>query len=97
MYSIYNHVYVFTRYVLRPIEMAYETRAQTVSLIVETLERLAILVNGKSVVPRTSAKALWEKITILMTDSVEKNLQIEKDIAAALGSSHIPLHLLCKS
>ena len=84
------------RYVLRPIFFAYETRTQIISLILETLERLAVLVNGNDG-KRTTAKELWEEITIIMTDSVEKNLHIEDGIAAALGSTHIPLHLLCKA
>ena len=32
-----------------------------------------------------------------MIDSVEKNLHIENDIAAALDTAHILLHLLCKA
>ena len=83
------------RYVLRPLFFAYETRTQIVNLLLETLERLAVLVNKES--KKTDAKTLWEKINIIMTDSVEKNLHIENGIAAALGSSHIPLHLLCKA
>ena len=86
------------RYVLRPIFFAYEDRKQIVNLLVETFERLALLVNGgANQLPLISAKSLWEKISIIMTDSVEKNLHIENDIAAALHSAHIPLHLLCKA
>ena len=33
----------------------------------------------------------------MMTDTVTKNLEREETIAKALDSSHIPLHLLCKS
>ena len=85
----------FLTYVLRPIFFAYETRAQIVRLILETLERLVILVNEDN--KKTTAKQLWEKINIIMTDSVEKNLHIEDEIASALGSTHVPLHLLCKA
>ena len=42
-------------------------------------------------------KTLWEKVDAIMTDAVTKNLEIEETIAKALDSSHIPLHLLCKS
>ena len=42
-------------------------------------------------------KELWEETTIIMTDSVEADPQIENGIVAALGSNHIPLHLLCKA
>ena len=38
-----------------------------------------------------------EKVDAIMTDAVTKNLEIEEKIAKALDSSHIPLHLLCKS
>ena len=31
-----------------------------------------------------------------MTDAVTKNLKIEDSITSALGSSHTPMHLLCK-
>ena len=84
------------RYILHPTFFAYETHTQIISLILETLECLAVLVNGNDE-KGTTAKELWEKITIIMTDSVKKNLHIEDGIAAALGSTHIPLHLLCKA
>ena len=58
--------------------------------------RLALPVNGNDEEQRTTAKELWEKTAIIMTDSVEKNFHIENGIAAALGSSHIPLLLLLK-
>ena len=32
-----------------------------------------------------------------MTDSVEKNLHIEKGIAKELKSNHVPYHFLCKA
>ena len=32
-----------------------------------------------------------------MTDAVTKNLEVEKEVARILGSTHIPLHILCKS
>ena len=38
-----------------------------------------------------------EKVDAIMTDAVTKKLEIEEKIAKALDSSHIPLHLLCKS
>ena len=58
---------------------------------------MTLLVNGKNEKQRMTVKELWKKSTIIMTDNVEKNLHIENDIAAALDSSHIPLHLLCKA
>ena len=63
-------------------------------MVLETLECLAVLVNGNNE-KKTTSKELWEKITIIMTDSIEKNLHIEDGIAAAVGSTHIPIHLLC--
>ena len=41
--------------------------------------------------------SLWENVNALMTDAVTKNLKIEDTIPEALGSTHRPLHLLCKS
>ena len=85
------------RNVLRPIDFTIEKRTQIISLLLKTYKRLALLVNGNDEEQRTTAKKLWEKTTIIMTDSVEKNLHTKNGIAAALGSSHIPLHLLCKA
>lgn len=84
------------RFSLRPLFFAYEDRAQIVSLIVETLTRLAILASAKTFIEVT-AKELWEQIDVIMTDSVEKNLKIEDGISSKVGSQHIPLHLLCKA
>ena len=84
------------QYVLRPIFVAIETRSQIVSLILETLECLAVLVTGNDE-KKTTSKELWEKITIIRTDSVEKNLHIEDESAAAVGSTHIPIHLFCNA
>lgn len=81
---------------LRPLFFAYEDREQITLLFTETLERLAA---AASIRKGTACKAsdLWEKIFALMTDSPTKNLGIEETIATSLGSSHHPLHLLCKS
>lgn len=83
-------------FTLRPIYFAYEDREQIVCLLVETLHRLSVAASVK-LGYEISSKQLWEKITSIMTDSVTKNLDIEKGIAEALNSTHIPLHLLCKS
>ena len=83
-------------YRLRPLFFAYEDREQITNLFCETFERLAIAVSIREVDTITPAM-LWEKIDALMTDAVTKNLGIENTIPAALGSTHHPLHLLCKS
>ena len=83
-------------YRLRPLFFAYEDRDQITRLFCETLERLAVAASirtKKNIIP----KMLWEKIDAIMTDAVTKNLKIEYTIAEALGSTHIPVHLLCKS
>ena len=46
---------------------------------------------------RAATKELSKKTTIIMIDSVEKNLHTESGTEATLGSSHIPLHVLCKA
>ena len=77
------------RYSLRPIFFAYEDRKQITRLIIETLQRLAFLVTTKENQVVT-AKVLWEKVMIIMTDSAEKNLHIEDSIALELRSQHKP-------
>ena len=42
-------------------------------------------------------KVRVEKIDAFMTDAVSKNLNVEEEFAKKLESSHMPLHLLCKS
>ena len=71
------------QYVLRSVDFAYEK---------------CTLVNSNNEEQRRTVKKLWDNTAIIMTDSVKKNLLIEKKngIAAGLGSSHIPLHFLCK-
>ena len=81
------------QYVLHPIDVAYENHTQIISLLLETYKRLVLLNNDKQ---RATAKELWEDTTIIMTDSVEEDPQIKNGIAAALGSNHNSLHLLCK-
>ena len=40
---------------------------------------------------------VWEKTDAVMTSAATKNLSIEKSVVNALGSDHIPHHLLWKS
>ena len=74
-----------------------ENHTPIISLLLKTYKRMALLVNSNNEEQRTTVKELWQKTTIIMTDSVEKNLHIENGIAAELDSSHIPLHLPCKA
>ena len=74
---------------------AFGDRAETVKLLVETFERLALLIDRNQGSAR--AKDLWEKTSIIMIDSVEKDLHIEKGIAKELKSNHVPYHSLCKA
>ena len=80
---------------MRPLFFAFEDRAQIVKLLVETCEHLALLVDSNQ--ESATAKNLWEKTSIIMTDSLEKNLHIEKGIAKELKSNHVPYHFLCKT
>ena len=70
--------------------MAVEDRKNIVDLFLASLSRLALTVN-------CNKEELWEKITAVMTDSVETNLRIEGLMSAFLSSTHIPLHVLCVS
>ena len=83
------------RFVLHPLFYAFEDKAQIVKLLVETYKHLALLVDSNQ--RSATAKDLWEKTSIIMTDSVEKNLHIEKGIAKELKSNHVPYHFLCKA
>ena len=80
---------------MNPLFFAFEDRAQIVKLLVETYECLALLVDSNQAT--TTARDLWEKTLIIMTDSVEKNLHIEKGIAKELKSNHVPYHFSCKA
>ena len=60
------------------------------------MERLAVA-GSEALSKDISAKNLWEKIDNFMTDSVTKNLEVEKYVAEKLGSDHIPHHILCKA
>ena len=78
---------------LCPLFFAYGDRSQIISLIVETLNRLSVAASKLNL----TAANLWEKIDAVMTDAVTKNLKIEEGVSEKLQSSHVPLHLLCKS
>ena len=77
---------------LRALFFAYEDREQITKLVLETLNRLSAATGNKF-----SPRALWENIYAFMTDSATKNLEVEYAVAKSLESSHIPLHILCKS
>ena len=62
----------------------------------ETFFRLAMALSVYSDV-NIEPLFLWEKVDAIMTDSVTKNLGTEETISNALGSTHQPYHLLCKS
>ena len=81
---------------LRPLFLAYEDREQITKLIFETYERLAAAASAFTGMDLT-AKVLWEQTDVFMSDSVAKNLLIEKTVAKSLNSTHEPYHILCKS
>ena len=80
---------------LRPLFFAYEDREQITLLFTETLRRLQVAADGN--MDQNRVVCLWNKINAIMTDAVTKNLSIESAVADALGSDHIPYHILCKS
>ena len=43
------------------------------------------------------AKVLWKQTDAFMSDSIAKNLLLEKTVAKSLNSTHKPYHILCKS
>ena len=72
-----------------------EDRAQIVNLLVETYKHLALLVDSNQ--GSATTKDLWQKASVILADSVEKNLHTEKGIAKELKSNHVPYHFLCKA
>ena len=83
------------RFNSRPLFFAYEDRANITDLIIETLKRLAVA--GREVLRQDlTVKALWENIDNFMTDSVIKNLEVEKCVGEKLWYLYIPHHFLCK-
>ena len=77
-------------FVLRPLYFALETKENIAKLIVQTLYRLSTTISS-------TPALLWEMIDGFMTDSVSKNLDVEKIVAGKLGSNHVPEHFLCVS
>ena len=84
-----------SRFVLCPLFFAFQDREQIVKLLAETYERFTLLIDNNQGSARP--KDLWEKTSIIMIDSVDKNLHIEKSIAKELKSNHAPYHFLCKA
>ena len=78
---------------LRPLFFAYEDRDQITLLFTETLRLLKVAADGK--MDQSRVVCLWNKINAIMTDAVTKNFSIESAVADALGSDHIPYHILC--
>ena len=46
---------------------------------------------------KSSPTDLWRNIYAFMTDSVTKNLEVENLVSEMLGTTYIPIHILCKS
>ena len=80
------------RFLLRPLFFAYEDRTQIIRLIAETYRRLAATINAEELA--ISTKLLWERITLIMTDSVRKNLQIGHGAAEVSQSNRSNIHVL---
>lgn len=75
---------------LRPLSLTTETRETIADLIVEELNRLAIM-------KKCTKQDMWCKIDALMSDSVSKNWHVAEIVAERLDSSHIPLTLFCNA
>ena len=81
---------------LRPLLSALKDWAQIERLIVESFEHLACAASIFMEREITSSQ-LWEHVDAFMTDSVAKNLEVEKIVPRIIGLNHIPYHILCKS
>ena len=64
------------QFALRPIFLPNEDPAQIICLIVETYNKLAASINVDE--HPLSTQIFWEKATVIMTDSVSKNLKISE-------------------
>ena len=78
------------KFKFRSLNKTVEDRKNIVNHSLASLSRLALTINYNK-------EELWRKITAAVTDSVEKNLQIEGLTAVDLSSKHISLHVLCAS
>ena len=69
--------------------LASETRENLCQM---KLTILAIL----STVSGVSSEEIWKRIDFTMTDSTTHNMQVDDRVAEALGTDHVPSHLLCQ-
>ena len=69
--------------------LASETRENLAQM---KLTILAIL----STVSGVSSEEIWKCIDFTMTDSTIHNMQVDDKVAEALGTDHVPSHLLCQ-
>ena len=76
-------------YVFPTLCLSSETRENLSQL---KLTILAIL----SAVSGVSSEDLWRRIDFTMTDSTIHNMKVDDMVSAALGTDHIPFHLLCQ-
>ena len=83
-------------YDLRPIYMGNEDRENIINLLEETLRRVALAASIEKK-EEVTPKIIWENVTFISTDSVSKNHFIGEGVAQRLKSSHVPIHVLCKS
>ena len=80
------------KFCLRLLFFACENREQITKLIVKTYEHLAAAASAFTRMDLT-AKVLWEQTDAFISDSVAKNLLIEKKVAKSLNSTHGPNHI----
>lgn len=70
--------------------LAVETKDSIADMLVEHLERFAIILNLDS-------KSVWEMINAIMSDSASKNVNVGNMVAEKLGSRHVPKELYCNT
>ena len=72
----------------------------TLCISSETRENLAQLkitiLDILSTVSGVSSKDLWRQIDFTMTDSTIHNMKVDDLVSEALGTEHVPSHLLCQ-
>ena len=83
--TIRNKFYLFPT-----LALASESRANLASLKLVILSLL-------SAVSGVPSDVLWKRITFTMTDATTHNMKVDDVVAEALGTEHLPDHLLCQA
>ena len=77
--------------------MAAEDRENIINLLEETFRRVSVATPIKLREEVDVVKEVWEKVTFFSTDAVSKNYKVGEGLAERFNSTHVPIHVWCKS